>query len=436
MSEALPQAFLERMAAQLGEELPAFLHSYTEPYCRGIRLNPLKPTAKGFWPKGVLEPVPWEPSAHYLTVESDAGADVLHEAGGWYLQEPSAMAAVAALNPQPGERVLDLCAAPGGKSTQIAGRMRGQGLLVSNEPVPKRAAILARNMERMGVMNALTVSALPDVLAARWPEAFDAVLVDAPCSGEGMFRRHPETRAEWTADSPAGCAKRQREILESAAKLVRPGGRLTYATCTLNPTENEENMAWFVETHPDFELSPYTLPGLGSCEGAMTLYPHRIRGEGHFVALLRRKGEAECTVAPFSGLKEADKTAAKTVEAFAGKAMARLYLLGDTMVQLPEGCPSVQGVKVLRAGLHVGQLRGKLFFPDHAWALAAQPPELPHVELSREEAAKYQAGEELAAENGAGFVLACYGGLTLGWGKVSEGRMKNHYPKGLRRNNR
>ena len=262
------------------------------------------------------------------------------------------------------------------------------------------------------------------------------MLVDAPCSGEGMFRRHPETRAEWTADSPAGCAKRQREILESAAKLVRPGGRLTYATCTLNPTENEENMAWFVETHPDFELSPYTLPGLGSCEGAMTLYPHRIRGEGHFVALLRRKGEAECTVVPFSGLKEADKTAAKTVEAFAGKAMARLYLLGDTMVQLPEGCPSVQGVKVLRAGLHVGQLRGKLFFPDHAWALAAQPPELPHVELSREEAAKYQAGEELAAENGAGFVLACYGGLTLGWGKVSGGRMKNHYPKGLRRNNR
>ena len=213
MSEALPQTFLERMAAQLGEELPAFLHSYTEPYCRGIRLNPLKPTAKEFWPEGVLEPVPWEPSAHYLTVESDAGTDVLHEAGGWYLQEPSAMAAVAALNPQPGERVLDLCAAPGGKSTQIAGRMRGQGLLISNEPVPKRAAILARNMERMGVMNALTVSALPDVLAARWPEAFDAVLVDAPCSGEGMFRRHPETRAEWTADSPAGCAKRQREIL-------------------------------------------------------------------------------------------------------------------------------------------------------------------------------------------------------------------------------
>ena len=364
MSEALPQAFLERMAAQLGEELPAFLHSYTEPYCRGIRLNPLKPTAKEFWPEGVLESVPWEPSAHYLTVESDAGADVLHEAGGWYLQEPSAMAAVAALNPQPGDRVLDLCAAPGGKSTQIAGRMRGQGLLISNEPVPKRAAILARNMERMGVMNALTVSALPDVLAARWPEAFDAVLVDAPCSGEGMFRRHPETRAEWTADSPAGCAKRQREILESAAKLVRPGGRLTYATCTLNPTENEENMAWFVETHPDFELSPFALPGLGSCEGAMTLYPHRIRGEGHFVALLRRKGEAECTVAPFSGLKEADKTAAKTVEAFAGKAMARLYLLGDTLVQLPEGCPSVQGWRGACGGKRRGLCAGLLRWAD------------------------------------------------------------------------
>ena len=434
MSETIPQAFLERMAVQLGDELPAFLRSYTQPYCRGIRMNPLKPVTQADWPAGVLEAVPWEPSAFYLTLESDAGAEILHEAGAWYLQEPSAMAAVAALAPKPGERVLDLCAAPGGKSTQIAGRMGGAGLLVSNEPVPKRAAILARNMERMGVTNALTVSAMPEALCKRWPEAFDAVLVDAPCSGEGMFRRHPETRDEWSPEAPAGCAKRQREIMQSAAEMVRPGGRLTYSTCTLNPTENEENIAWFLETHLDFVLQPFALPGIGGCDGFMTLYPHRVRGEGHFVALLHRQGEAPCNVQPFTGLKQADKAAVKAAEDFAGERLGLLYLLGETLVCLPEDCPPVQGLKVLRAGLHVGQVRGKLFFPDHAWALAATPPKVLRIPLSRADAARYQAGEELPCETGAGFVLPCYGGLALGWGKVSGGRMKNHYPKGLRRN--
>lgn len=432
MNNLLPKDFVERMAAQLGDELPAFLHAYEQPPCRGIRLNPSKPVEPGCEPDGLLDPVPWEGTGHYLSLDSDAGATVLHEAGAWYLQEPSAMTAAAVLAPRPGERVLDLCAAPGGKSTQLAGRMAGSGLLVSNEPVPKRAAILSRNLERMGVSHALAVSAMPAVLAERWPEHFDAVLVDAPCSGEGMFRRHPETREEWSAESPAGCAKRQREILTQAARMVRPGGRLVYATCTLNPLENEGNMAWFQENFPDFALTPFALPGLGSCPGMMTLYPHRVKGEGHFVALLSRRGEEPCQESVMRGLPVADAAARRVLEGFA-PAPPRLHWLGETLVSLPEGCPDVSGIRVLRAGLHLGQVRGKNFFPDHAWALSDRPPEVLRLPLTLEEAAAYQAGEELPASAGAGFVLPCYGGLPLGWGKVSGGRMKNHYPKGLRR---
>lgn len=343
------------------------------------------------------------------------------------------MAPVAALAPQPGERVLDLCAAPGGKSTQIAARLGGKGLLVSNEPVPKRATVLSRNLERMGVSNALAVSAYPDQLATQWPEYFDAVLVDAPCSGEGMFRRHPETREEWSPEAPEGCAKRQREILEAAAKLVRPGGRMVYSTCTLNTAENEENIAWFLATHKDFTVCPFQLPGIDGATGMVTLFPHRVRGEGHFLALLTRSGDEECPAAVEIGLPKADAAHVRALQAFAPEDVpARIHMLGDTLVLLPEGCPSLRGIRVLRAGLHLGQVRGKLFFPDHAWALATVPPHFPRVVLTREQALAYQAGEELPAQ-GAGYVLPTYEGLALGWGKVSNGRMKNHYPKGLRR---
>lgn len=433
MSEQLPQAFVERMAARLKDELPAFLRTYEAPYCRGIRFQPGKEVAETWWPQGVGDAVPWEPLARYLTPESDAGAVALHEAGAWYLQEPSAMAPVAALAPQPGERVLDLCAAPGGKSTQIAARMGGRGLLVSNEPIPKRAAVLSRNVERMGVTNALVVSAYPQKLAEKWPGYFDAVLVDAPCSGEGMFRRHPETREAWTPEAPAGCAKRQREILQAAAELVRPGGRLVYSTCTLNPLENEENVAWFLESHGDFEAEAFCLPGLpDGAAGMATLYPHRMRVEGHFLALLRRRGWAEAAQVS-AAWPRADAAGLRALEGFLpGVALPRISLMGETLVSLPEACPDTRGVKVLRAGLHLGQARGKLFFPDHAWAMATEPPALPRVPLSLEEALAYQAGEELAA-SGAGYVLPTLAGLPLGWGKVSGGRMKNHYPKGLRR---
>lgn len=428
----LPQAFVDRMKEQLQDEAAAFLRSYEEPYQRGIRLNPLKPVDPELVP-GLLGNVPWEPSGYYLTLESNAGALPLHEAGAYYLQEPSAMLPAAVLNPQPGEKVLDLCAAPGGKSTQLALRMRGEGLLVCNEPVPKRAAILSRNVERMGITNALVVSSLPAPLAKRWPEGFDAIQVDAPCSGEGMFRRHPETRDEWTEDSPAGCAKRQAEILDCAAQMLRPGGRIVYSTCTLNPIENEETVAAFCDRHPDFAPEAFTLPGASAPTGMLTCYPHRMKGEGHFVALLRRKGNGTAHLPTDTSLPKPDKTLLKALQSFAPNAPTPTAMLGDTLVCLPN-CPDVRGLKALRVGLHLGGMQGKVFQPDHAWAVSATAPDMPRIPLTEEQARRYQAGETIPADEALrGYALPTLYGLPLGWGKISDGIMKNHYPKGLRR---
>ena len=431
---SLPKAFVDRMAAQLGDELPAFLRTYEEPCQRGIRLNPHKRVDADFLPDGLLEPVPWEPTGHYLTLDSKAGADVLHEAGTWYLQEPSAMIPAAVLDARPGERILDLCAAPGGKTTQNALRMSGQGTIVCNEPIRDRAKILSRNVERMGVPNAIVVSAWPEDLAKIWPGAFDAIQCDAPCSGEGMFRRHPETRAEWNAESPAGCAKRQGDILDSAAIMLRPGGRLVYSTCTLNAIENGGVVEDFLQRHADFEPVPFELPGLSAPTGMLTVYPHRVKGEGHFVALLRRRGEGTAvwkTAAPKENAP--DKAAMKVLHDFRPDAQANL-LFGGELRYCPDfpDLSKARGVSVLRSGLHLGTVKGKVFVPDHAWAVCNAAPEVPRVHLSEEQARQYQNGQVIPADV-KGWVLACYAGIPLGWSKASDGMMKNHYPKGLRK---
>ena len=288
-----PQGWIEQLTPLLGPSLPDFLHSYEEPPARGLRVRPgIQPPAEAG------EPIPWAENAYDLPLDSTAGAHPLHEAGAYYLQEPSAMAAAAALHPRPGERVLDLCAAPGGKSTQLAAYLRGEGLLVCNEPVPSRAQILSRNIERMGVPNAVVVSMLPEQLSGRWPGFFDKILVDAPCSGEGMFRRHPETRQEWTPASPMGCAQRQSHILRHAALMLRPGGMLAYSTCTFNPIENEGVIEGFLREHPEFSTVSFSLPGLPECGGTLRLWPHQIRGEGHFVALLRKEADGSVLSVP------------------------------------------------------------------------------------------------------------------------------------------
>lgn len=447
MSPALPPAFVSRMRAQLGEEADAYFAAMEMPCLRGLRLNPQKPVSDAALEAvgGVEEPVPWYPAlGRHLRNDSPAGADPLHEAGAYYLQEPSAMAPVSVLSPRPGECVLDLCAAPGGKSTQIAAELAGEGLLVSNEPVPSRAKILSRNIERMGVPNALVVSAQPEALAARWGVLFDAVLVDAPCSGEGMFRRHPETRAEWNPASPMGCAERQRRILGCAAAMLRPGGRLVYSTCTLSPEENEETVRWFLREHPDFSAQPFSLSGnygtLDAPEGMLRLYPHRVRGEGHFVACLRRAGDAPAADLMRPAAERLSLPAPAVRAAYSAFAAPLRGLpaanaqLGDALLSAPD-LPPLDGVRVLRAGVQLGTLRGKVFAPDHALAMCLSPAcGLPVLALDRAGALRYQSGEALPApEDMSGWALAVYEGLVLGFGKASGGQFKNHYPKGLRR---
>ena len=284
----LKPGFIANMRALLGEEAGAFFRALEEAPSLALRPHRGMEAASPF----IEGAVPWAEGGFYLRPGARPGASVAHWAGAFYLQEASAMLPAAALKARPGERVLDLCAAPGGKSSQIALTMGGEGVLVANEVDAARARVLAANLERLGVTNAVVLNETPARLAARWPGYFDAVLVDAPCSGEGMFRRDPQSREAWTDAAPRGCRKRQGEILDAAAKLVRPGGRLLYSTCTFNGEENEGSVADFLRAHADFFPEEFALPGLGASHGGMLhIWPHRARGDGQFAALLRRAGE-------------------------------------------------------------------------------------------------------------------------------------------------
>ncbi len=442
----LPKAFVRRMQEQLGSDAALYFAAMEEPWHRGLRLNPRKAVdAAHPLTEDLLEPVPWQPGGYYLHNASLLGAHPLHEAGAYYIQEPSAMTAVSVLEPKPGERVLDLCAAPGGKSTQIADRLAGEGLLVCNEPVPSRAKILSRNIERMGVTNALVVSADPDQLCQRWQDCFDAILVDAPCSGEGMFRRHPETRLEWDEQSPMGCAQRQTRILNAAVRMLRPGGRLVYSTCTLNLEENDQVVTALLAEHPELEPVPFRLPVnsgvLAAPEGTLHLYPHQFKGEGHFVAMVRKTEDAPGAPTAFAPaatqLAAPDKTLLNAYiafcKAFGGDLPQGSAQFGDMLISAPE-LPPLKGLKVLRAGLQLGNLKGKIFMPDHALAMGLPQGGYPAIPVDEAQAAAYQRGETLPApESLNGFCLVTLNGLALGFGKASSGQVKNHYPKGLRR---
>ena len=312
---------------------------------------------------GAYPPVPWAKDGYYLDADAAAGVHPLHAAGAYYLQEPSAMCAAPLLDVRPGQRVLDLCAAPGGKSTQLAACLAGRGVLVANEIVPGRCRVLSQNLERMGVTNAVVTCESPDRLAARWGGWFDRILVDAPCSGEGMFRREAASLEAWTEKTPAGCAARQAQILRQAARLLAPGGVLVYSTCTFNALENEAVVEAFCQEQPDFLL-----------ERTVRLWPHRVAGEGHFAARLRRQGDA------------------------------------------PPHAPDGPGTAL-----------------DGVWDAYAGLT-LPGVSADAAAAARYLHGEALeAGGQAAGWTVVRYAGLALGWAKCADGVLKNHLPKGLRK---
>ena len=454
----LPEAYIAQMKRLLGEAgFFAYEQSLSQPVTRALRVNLLlRPDGSLPCPvEGVGERVSWATGCYFVEGDARPGLSPLHEGGLFYLQEPSALSAVSVLAPQPGERVLDLCAAPGGKSTQIAGLMQGRGLLVCNESVPSRAQILSRKVERMGVRNAIVTSSMPAQLAPRFPAFFDRILVDAPCSGEGMFRRQPEARDEWSAGSPRGCADRQLEILEAAAKMLAPGGALVYSTCTFNDTENEGVLARFTAAHPEFALEAFELPGLPSgSRGYVHLYPHEIRGEGHFVSLLRKAPDApgapeneekpRRAVKPARGRGEQAKKAQQPAIAVPEDVLApgvsfdRLHAAGGSLWALPEGLDDLSrldGLRVLRTGLLLAHAEGRRAEPDHALAMALTPCEAARTaELDEAQALAYQAGETLElGDLEPGYTLLTLRGVSLGFGKQAGGVMKNHYPKGLRR---
>ena len=428
----LPEAFLDRMKAQLGDEYEDFLGSLERPRAVALRFNPLKGDAPEL--PFVQQPVPWEPEGFYYDPASRPGLHVYHEAGVYYLQEASAMAPVTLLNPQPGERVCDLCSAPGGKTTQIAGRMLGKGFLLCNEWSPKRAKILSQNIERMGVSNALVTNEDTSVLAKRFAGSFDKVLIDAPCSGEGMFRKEEAAVTDWSIETVQMCARRQAEILHNGAQLVRPGGRLVYSTCTFAPEEDELAVAAFLDSHPEFEPeiieTPWFVPGEN---GSHRLWPHKLLGEGHFAAVLRKKGDEDAEFTPFSGVKLPKEWVqfAKDlqIELPAGQAI----LFGDTLYWAPEGMPDISRLRVLRAGLELGTVKKGRFEPAHALALWLKScANVQNYDADSTEMAKYIHGDVVPSAI-RGWCLVTAGGYTIGWGKGDGNVLKNHYPKGLRR---
>lgn len=469
----LPQAYIDQMRKQLGGEAEPFLQSFKEERTYGLRLNPLKLEEKpGGHAEGDgesfveslkrlfrLSPIPWCRSGYYYDNETKPGKHPYHQAGLFYIQEPSAMSAAELLNPQPGDTVLDLAAAPGGKATQLAGLMGGQGLLVANEIHPARAKILSENVERMGIANALVTSATPDALARKFAESFDKVMLDAPCSGEGMFRKDPEAIAEWSPDYVDLCARRQLDILDSAAAMLKPGGTLAYSTCTFNRSENEDVLAAFIDKHPQFDVIRVE-----------RLWPHRARGEGHFVALLRKdaagqKERAASSLAmPARGAHtarerkggvpgQADRTvreAMRLADELLRDAAPEFtlppgepVLFGEQLYWLPSGRDSairndrLQGLKTLRPGLHLAHIRKGRAEPAHSLAMALRHDMCRSVASFGPDSAELEAylrGEAIPAQPDAfGWTLVTVEEFPLGWGKASAGQLKNHLPKGLRK---
>lgn len=475
----LPIEFEKKMKAFLGNEWDDFLYSYDNNRFQALRFNTLKVQSPeermrilkvlGISPD---KKVSWANEAYYFDENVRPGKHPYHEMGLYYIQEPSAMSAAALLAPKPGMRVLDLCAAPGGKSTQLATYLGDRGLLVSNEINTQRSRILSQNIERMGIKNAIVTNEDSFVLASHFPGFFNAIQVDAPCSGEGMFRKLPEAIEQWSMENVAICATRQKEILDNAAVMLKPGGVIVYSTCTFSKEENEDVIEYFLERHPDFTL-----------EEMERFWPHKVDGEGHFVAKLVRRGsvnelgadydlcEDSCNKVEDTGLKADRKTKKnknsknrknetkpaltkenmKLLTEFLDETISedmaawiknsRLVMFGEQLYRLPDMEVDIKGLKVQRAGLHIGEFKKQRFEPSHSLALALKLSEAKNVvKLTWDDpqttgffnGQSVMLSDEQTAECKKGWALVCVDGYTAGWGKVNGTQVKNHYPKGLR----
>lgn len=439
----LPIEYTVKMQKLLGEEYPKYLDSFEESRYFGLRVNSMKMTSEEFAKKNIfsLTPVPWcKEGFYYLEGERPAKHPYYH-AGLYYLQEPSAMCPGAILPIVNGDRVLDVCAAPGGKSTQLAARLGGEGLLVANDISAGRAKALLKNMELFGVRNSIVMSEPPERLAERFGDFFDKILIDAPCSGEGMFRKEPAMIKSWKEEMLAFCQKQQSEILEDCARMLRPGGMILYSTCTFAVEENEKSIANFLERHQEFSIVPIEKKygfseGIGELHHCARLYPHKIKGEGHFLALLQKNGTAEKVMlegeigekekelAPFY---EFEKEVLKT------KLQGTYKIFGESLYLLPFEMPSVKGLRALRTGWQLGTLKKGRFEPAQAFAMGLSKNEVSSaVDFSLEDdrVIRYLKGETVEADGKDGWTLVCTDGFPLGWAKRQGGRLKNKYAVG------
>lgn len=425
----LPEAFIERMKKQLPtDEWGAFFAVYEKEPLKGLRANTLKIAPE--WLLGKLplgNGVAWEENGFYYDGEK-VGAHPYHAAGLVYSQEPSAMCAAPMLGVERGERVLDLCSAPGGKGTRLAADLQGDGLIVLNEPIPSRAKILLQNVERMGITNAVVTCEYPDKLADKLESYFDKIMVDAPCSGEGMFRKNAEEAlSEWSEENVALCAERQSGILACAEKMLSEGGEMVYSTCTFAHEEDEIQVENFTAAYPNVFLLRQE-----------KLYPHKVAGEGHFAALFKKKDGGRSLMKPFKSV--CSPSSAKVYrefekELFSTYQARNLHEVNGVIYSLPKDVFDFKGLNVLRVGLKLGEVKNGRFEPAHALAMATDfvdAKNTVNLTVDDERTQGYLRGDTIEADGKNGWCLVCVDGYPLGWGKRVNGTVKNHYPKGLR----
>ena len=467
---SLPKAFLRDMEDLLGDEYQAFLDSYRDEKTSAIRVNTLKLPIESFKDLGLFnidferDKISWAVEGYYLSGDVNPGKNPLHDAGAYYIQEPSAMSVVGQTPISEGDRVLDLCAAPGGKSTYILSRLNHKGLLVSNEINPSRIRALGENLERFGAVNSIITNSDSSNLLTFFKGFFDKIFIDAPCSGQGMFRKDDFAIEDWSQDKVDECVAIQRQLIRDAYQMLRAGGMIIYSTCTFTRQENEAIIEDFLGDYPDANLLDMD-----------RIWPHRDRGEGHFCARISKKvdkqGDQE---AQDSDLLAFDKdshrdssreSAKKSKKKQRSKAksnrknqeylglyedFATDYLIDGGLRKLLEPGLAVKeerlhyqpldydlrGLKVLRSGLFIGEFKKNRFEPAHSLAMALKPSDVKYTldfANDSDEIRAYLRGESIGTGQSRGWVLVSVEGVSLGWGKESNGILKNKYPKGLRR---
>ncbi len=448
----LPKDFTDRMKTMLSKEYDAFSETFnSEIFYTGIRLNPGKNNTVNLF-SDILkecEKVPWCKDGYYCTKDKISGNHPYHIAGLCYFQEPSAMSCVEALDIQPDDFILDLCAAPGGKSTQAGAGLSENGLLISNEIIPKRASILAQNIERFGFSNTIVTNENPEKLSQKFPEFFDKIIVDAPCSGEGMFKKEPQAITEWSINHTLTCAQRQKHILDCAYKMLRPGGFIAYSTCTFAPCENEGVIDYMLSEYPDLSLAPTGLDMLscGNSEWVNSsfdlshtrrIFPHINKGEGHFIALLRKDGIPGERILPVPKPDKSASYAIKLYEKFEKEYLnislkGCFRLFGDNLYIIPHGIDTDK-LKLVRAGLHLGVCKKDRFEPSHALALALDYNDFKNkisFAPTDKELIEYLHGNIINSDI-SGYTIVAVDKNPMGWAKGSCGVLKNHFPKNLR----